>query len=360
MKKRFYRKDWFLPACIVLAALLISGGVIFYKQNSASDNSGQAQNSKFFIYECDQSNPESIDCQQKKYVESVNDKGFSETFKVLRSDYESSNSVRANCHQITHAIGREAAVKFKTIEAAYERGDNFCWSGFYHGVMEAVAKDYGREGINNNLESICSKSASERKYSFYHFNCVHGLGHGLMAVNGDELFDVLKLCDKYRDDWEKRSCYGGAYMENIMNAIQMGGESKYLKNDEPMYPCTAVDDRYKQECYLMQTSQALRVLNYDHEKVFQLCADSGEYSKVCYQSLGRDASGNSTSNIEQTVAVCMKGKDQPAKENCFIGAVKDFISYHHGDTEAKLLCNALQPNLQFVCNITREEYVRTL
>lgn len=357
--KRFYASDWFLPVAIVVAASILAGCVVIYKQQNAPQKLTKQGLAKF-VYTCDNSQPNSIDCLQQKYVNSVRSMGIAKTFDQLRKDYAANTAVQSSCHQITHAIGREAAEKYKTIEAAYDHGDNFCWSGFYHGVMEAVARDYGKDHINANLTNICANVAATRKYSFYHFNCVHGLGHGLMAVNEDELFDVLKLCDKYSDNWEQRSCYGGAFMENIMIAIQMGGESKYLKSDQPMYPCTAVDSRYREECYLMQTSQALRVLNNDYATVFELCSKAEGYQNVCYQSLGRDASGNSTSNIEKTISICMLGAANDARENCFVGAVKDFISYHHDDVEAKKLCSALELDLQEVCDSTREEYLKTL
>ena len=56
-------------------------------------------------------------------------------------------------------------------------------------------------------------------------------------------------------------------MQNIMFAQtpdqEVNYQPKYLKNDDPMYPCTAVEGKYKEQCYLMQTSQALSVESYD-------------------------------------------------------------------------------------------------
>jgi hypothetical protein len=37
-----------------------------------------------------------------------------------------------------HVIGRTALDKYKTIADTYAHGDQFCWSGYYHGVMEEV------------------------------------------------------------------------------------------------------------------------------------------------------------------------------------------------------------------------------
>ncbi len=54
----------------------------------------------------------------------------------------------------------------------------------------------------------------------------------------------------------------------------------------------------------------------------------------------------------------MLGKTLENKEHCVIGAVKDFISYFHSDTEAKELCNSLSGELKSVCLATADSYYR--
>ena len=100
----------------------------------------------------------------------------------------------------------------------------------------------------------------------------------------------------------------------------------------------------------MQTSYMLKVLSGDFLKVFALCrgADKG-YENTCFQSLGRDASGRSLSNADQTKATCDLGADYNEKSNCIIGAVKDFVSYYHSDVEAKHFCSILTPDLNKIC-----------
>jgi hypothetical protein len=348
---------WALPIIIVLASALFTASIVTYKNLTTKPS---AITSRAFTYECDTTRPDSIDCQQKQYAQAAAQKDMPIVFAELKTAYETTPSIKANCHQITHAIGREAAMRYGSIEAAYQHGDNFCWSGYYHGVMEAIVRDVGKENINNSITTICAETAASRPQSFYHFNCVHGLGHGIMAINGDELFSSLKICDKLSDTWQQQSCQGGVFMENIMASINAGNTGKYLKADDPLYPCTAVNNQYKTQCYLMQTSQALKVVNYDYAQVFRLCGTVGEYATTCYQSLGRDASGNSNSNIQQTVATCMLGPDEAAQANCFIGAVKDFISYYHSDQQANELCTALTASLQPICQDTKTEYYKTL
>src|SRR5206468_2613061 len=128
--------------------------------------------------------------------------------------------------------------------------------------------------------------SENQKYSFYHYNCVHGLGHGFMGVLDNEVFKSLETCDTLTDDWERESCYGGVFMENTMSEENPGNLSKYLKPDQPLYPCTDVETKYKNECYKMQTSHALRTQGNDFGKVFGLCSKvEDEFRPTCYQSL---------------------------------------------------------------------------
>jgi hypothetical protein len=248
------------------------------------------------------------------------------------------------------------------VSQAYVEGDNFCWSGYYHGVMEGIIGHIGIEQLTKESNNICSGvRVGKEQYSFFHYNCAHGLGHGFMANLGDELFTSLTTCDSLRDWWEKESCYGGVFMENIMADLNKEFHAtKYLKPDQPLYPCTAVAEAYKHQCYLMQTSYALKVSEQDFSKVFALCATvDGSNRAVCYQSLGRDASGNSISNVDQTYSSCMLGPDQEARSNCVIGAVKDFISYYHSDEKGYELCRKFESELRSVCESTAKEYYKS-
>jgi hypothetical protein len=110
----------------------------------------------------------------------------------------------------------------------------------------------------------------------------------------------------------------------------------------------------------MQTSYALKVNGYNFKTVFGFCDETEEkFRDTCYQSLGRDASGNTVSNIQGTYERCVIGKDYRAKSNCVIGAVKDFISYHHDDTEAKKLCDAFESDVRDICLSTATEYYKS-
>lgn len=210
---------------------------------------------------------------------------------------------------------------------------------------------------------LCADVEAESRYSFYHYNCVHGLGHGVMSISDNELFDSLDSCNTIIDEWNRLSCFGGVFMENVMSdpATNPTHSTKYLDSTKPMYPCTDVERQYKEQCYLMQTSYALRQVNYSFAAVFDMCAAvETEFQVTCYQSLGRDASGNSVSNVDSTKANCELGRTVEQRTECAIGAVKDFISYHSNDVKARELCRSFSDlSVQSVCDATATDYLRS-
>ena len=353
MARKKLRVKRLLPFLIVGVAVVVAAVVLFWpnhKNSQASSGNCSIQSTDF-------------ECWTKHYQNIVDTQSTKAAYEDLKAKYPKSQYIQSECHQLTHVIGRREAEKSKDVADAYTKGDNFCWSGYYHGVIESFATRYGEQKFVQTLNDICKGLREAKRYSFYHYNCVHGLGHGVMAVRNDELFIALGDCDTITDQWERTSCYGGVFMENIMSnpAVNKAHTTKYLKNDQPMYPCTAVADQYKEQCYLMQTSYALTVINYDFAKVFDLCASIEEaHQDTCYQSVGRDASGNSVSDVQITNQKCNLGKTDEQIENCAIGAVKDFISYYHDDSKAKELCLSFtQPSVQQTCQRVAAEYYQS-
>lgn len=364
-----FNKWWLMPFGILMVSVLISAGIVLFEPaflGGASAEVAQADvaGGKKKVAaggeprDCSGASANDYACYQERYQGLVQGSGVEAAFTELKSEYDKNEFIKAQCHQITHVIGRAATDVYGDIPNTYSKGDNFCWSGYYHGAMEATVAKIGPDKILKEADTICAPlGEGDQKHSFYHYNCVHGLGHGFMGVQNNELFESLEVCDTMTDDWERESCYSGAFMENIMAKDNPSHPSKELRADEPLYPCTEVEKKYKPQCYLMQTSYALETLGNDFQKVFELCGTvESEFRPTCYQSLGRDASGITSSDVDRTNANCMLGEDYEARSNCVIGAAKDFISYYSRDTEAKELCDSFDADLRKVCLKTAEEY----
>ena len=345
---------WFVPLLIIVSASIAAVTVLNPPKPKPVAKTVP-------IPTCMGTNETSFSCWQKRYQKVVTTQSPEAAMAALKADAHKVPYVNSNCHQMTHVIGRASAQIYVSVAATYKHGDNYCWSGYYHGAIETIAQKIGSDKILSQINSVCADLAKEKQYGFDHFNCVHGMGHGLMAIQDDQLFTALKSCDSFEGNWQQESCYGGVFMENVMDAIHhpLTG-SPYLKTDDPIYPCNAVEDRYKEQCFLMQTSHMLSVEGGDYSKVFALCATvDAPYNDTCDQSLGRDASGNSSSNQATTIEHCELGATTEAKKNCFTGAVKDFMSYYHSDKQAYAMCAAIpEPELAASCHADGEAYYK--
>ena len=292
-----------------------------------------------------------LGCYEQRYRSIVARQGVAEAFAALKAGYGADPKMQRLCHAITHAIGQAAMAQYGDVAEAFRHGDNACGSGYYHGVMQGFALSRGSTQLLSDLDGVCAGVPGKERKSLDYFNCVHGLGHAIMAVRSDELFDALHDCDGLTGAMEQNACVNGVFMENlIVDGAHGGHYSKYLKPSEPLYPCTAVAEKYKSECFDMQTSYALGVVQGDFAQVFALCARVGPpFRANCYRSLGRDAATLSRDQVPATVATCKLGRDHEQRSYCVLGAVLDFVYYYHSDVQAKALCSGVERDLQQGC-----------
>jgi hypothetical protein len=310
-------------------------------------------------------------CYQTRYERLVRDSGVEAAFAELKDEFTEDEFVNSNCHHLTHVIGRAAAGLYGDIASTYSRGDNFCASGYYHGAVEAVMATLGADEVQDEANNICADLRENRNQSFEHRNCVHGLGHGSMYVLQNELFEALRTCDALTEEWESDQCSGGVFMENINAHDNPGHHSKYIKVDQPFYPCTEVKTEYKTQCYSRHTEYALKVTSEHHTtvqdnfaKVFDLCATIEDgFRTACYSGLGyqaaMEASVANLTDVAQaafTRELCRQGQDNEALSHCFVAATRQLVFHYDSDKQAKALCESLiDSDLRPVCLQRTEE-----
>ena len=71
---------------------------------------------------------------------------------------------------------------------------------------------------------------------------------------------------------ERTSCKGGVFMENFVTSY--GGQSPWVRDSDPLYPCNTVAERDKYTCYQQATTRIIRVVGLDWEKIAQACAEA--------------------------------------------------------------------------------------
>lgn len=356
-------------ALIAIGALLVVIGLTLYwgsiRQVSNINGDKSTQNNQTAVQDsCSINQTITYSCYKKELIDLTNDKGPDAALAILKQEYDTNTFIKGECHQLTHVIGRATLDRYKDLGIAYQKGDYFCASGYFHGVSEEIITQKGAAYMFKNAKYVCARFAKTEYHQLDHYNCVHGIGHGLLeAANGD-LFMALKSCDTLNDNWEQTSCYSGVFMQNVMIEQSpdesVDHKSAYLRDDDLLYPCTAVDEKYKWGCYIFQSSYAIAKTHSDFPKVFGLCkALDQKYRNVCYGSLGRDASGVSNFEQDRTIAYCNQGPDDEAKLACFKGAAINLIYVYHSDKQAHQLCSALSESFKYACNGGVKDYYRT-
>ena len=268
------------------------------------------------------------------------------TLRVFDRMMGTDSAVEGNCHRIVHGIGSASLARYEgNVAKAFAEGSASCWSGYYHGILERAFVDADPDDLGTISRRLCDDEGI-RATDYLAYQCVHGLGHGLMIYTGYNLPVSLGVCDELATDWDQSSCTGGVFMENISSSY--GFTSKWLKDDDPVYPCDSVKERHKYYCYLMVTSRILQKNGYDWEKTSATCQDvEKDWIDICFQSFGRDASGSTRQNAGEILRLCALGGRW--EDDCVYGAARDITSNDAGARRERLLCERAAGALRPTC-----------
>ena len=264
----------------------------------------------------------------------------------LTAAMTTNRAVEADCHPIAHTIGAGGLLHFKgNVGKAFGEGSPVCGSGYYHGLLQWKLAGVSADHVAGVAQAVCSDPSIEVN-AFTHYQCVHGLGHGLMLYTRYDLPAALRLCHRLDTDFNQTSCTGGVFMENQQSSY--GIKSKWLEDDDLLYPCTIVAKRDKLYCYLLVTSQILPKVGYDWQKTADWCrrSDPG-FVDICFQSYGRDASGNARENPATIRQFC--GHAGSGEKQCLFGAVRDILNNEPNDLRARTLCETVQQGFRSYC-----------
>ena len=187
-------------------------------------------------------------------------------------DIKTPGPIERDCHRIVHAIGAGALSHYDgNVGQAFVAGRASCTSGYYHGILERAFLGIEQSQLGSASRKFCA-DAEIRKTQFIAYQCVHGLGHGLMIYTGYDLPTSLKTCDKLANGWDAVSCSGGVFMENYQASY--GVKSRWLRDNDLIYPCNAVAKRHKYYCYDLVTARILPKVDYNWVKAAKECRKS--------------------------------------------------------------------------------------
>jgi cytochrome c553 len=286
------------------------------------------------IADCEKSNKPF--CYRQAFGNLAYREGPQKALAQLATDDRHIAGVHADCHQISHWVGHAGLAYYKhDAGQALSHGAMTCNSGYYHGVLQLALAGLPRNVVVKKAQTLCNAPAVNTE-DFLLYQCVHGLGHGLMIYSGDDLPWSLSTCHKLLTSFDRVSCTGGVFMQNLDTTM---GVSRYLSAKNPLYPCTIVASRDKVYCYLMVTSRILTLDGFNWRKAAAWCRRSERgWVRTCFESYGRDASGTSQYDPRGTLKLCLLAG--PNASDCIYGAARDYGNNYAGGPQASGLCNA--------------------
>jgi cytochrome c553 len=323
--------------------------VASYVASSAADKGGSVATTfkpdKTELADCDTG---TNTCLEQAFGNVSYGKGPKAAVALLETKMDADAAVLADCHRIVHSIGAAALARYKgNVAKAFAEGSATCGSGYYHGLIERafVGVPDDELGLSLAANRICSDEEI-RRVGFISYQCVHGLGHGLMLHTGYDLPKSLRVCDDLEEQFDQVSCTGGVFMENANSSY--GTTSKYLKSDDLIYPCNEVATRHKYYCYLLVTSRILPAVGGSLERTAKVCRQSEpDWVDECFESFGRDASGIAKQVGDKILPLCrIAGANE---DDCIYGAARDIANNDAAGERAARFCEKVKASARAHC-----------
>jgi hypothetical protein len=317
-------------------------------------------------------------CYRKALTTEVARSGVAGAIAVLRKLARVDRAADNDGHVYAHGIGIEGYLHVRSVPATFEHCPVEFASGCGHGVIQAYLESQtAMDSVTIN--ALCAPYHGPGRTQWQLFQCVHGMGHGLNMMYRGDLPRALGTCDLLGVDWDRASCYGGAFMENIMGEISphhpatelaaaghehgsQGHETfKRLDPAQPLYPCSIMEQKYLPPCYEIQTAAILHFTRGSIPRTAEICNTApADMRPVCYQSLGRDITAKARRNPARVRSFCDLGAEQ-YRAWCYFGAAKSLVDWSARAEPGIEFCNEVgTARGALVCHRAVGEQIRAL
>jgi mono/diheme cytochrome c family protein len=290
-----------------------------------------------------------FECLEQAFGNLTFNEGPKPALAKLQAMSTTNTAVAGDCHRIAHRMGSAALSRFKDkVAPAFIAGTPVCASGYYHGIIERAFLGQPTNKLGVVAQQMCVDSQIT-KQTFLLYQCIHGLGHGLMIYTGYDLPVSLKTCKGLQTDWDKISCSGGVFMENFSSSY--GVASKYLRKNDPIYPCDdKISNPYKVQCYGLVTANLLKTTGYDQKKTAAGCNRSEpEWVGTCFESFGRDVSGIAGRSASKARASCHLAGSDKNESDCLYGVVREIVNSDAAPERGGRFCEQVDSKFRSRC-----------
>jgi hypothetical protein len=169
-----------------------------------------------------------------------------------------------------------------------------------------------------------------------------------MITTGYQLPLALDVCRQLKGEWDRTSCKGGVFMENFITSY--GGESPWVRSDDPLYPCDWVAEGDKYTCYQQATTRIIRVVGLDWDAIVATCAEAEKnWIATCFGSLGQNVSVNTSRVPAKIVPLCALARPHRGEDECIEYAAMDITGTFENGKRASVLCDSSVAAVQGPC-----------
>lgn len=289
--------------------------------------------------------------------ENENEQTVTKTFEDLITIYDKTMA----CHETAHHLGMWLYGYIHDVDRSLELAKQQCGGAVYHGVIQGYIlneKFEGAELDDIDIHTIC-KLESQNPYDIDHWQCLHGLGHGLAQLYDYDILSAVKRCNEFEEGLEQISCSKGIFMQNAVAYLE-AKRGDYNESDK-YYPCDAVEPKYSAPCYHYHVTY-LGILN--DRKLKQTFDDCDriipeEMIKYCYYGFGRQLSGNIQS-IDDALFLCEAGKMTEYHKYCLTGMVLTLVNGNKNPDVGFSFCSHLPEEYKESCYDGLGKWVKML
>jgi hypothetical protein len=313
------------------------------------------------------------DAALREVMTVLHHQGLAASLDTLEQWAARDSAVLRDGHQMAHALGRQAVADRGGDAAVIRQCRPAFASGCYHGVVEATLRDGGRIDMSR-LQRLCLET-ERASGPGPGYECVHGLGHGIVGAVDYDIHAALLFCDALSTSSLRTSCHSGAFMEAITTALGapaaagMAGHAHVAEHQhspagsqrtpsdrrlsidpaDPYSPCDGFDDPYASSCWLFQGFVILRHNGFDASRAFHVCeaAPAGRAAR-CYQSIGHQLTGLFQHDDRWIVDQCSRGRGYQAPE-CAAGAALALDALDWSGNRAVRLCASAPADWKDAC-----------
>lgn len=199
----------------------------------------------------------SEECMRQFYDDYTMQHGGEQAFAHLARLQAEHPNLLPSCHYISHGIGhamlRLSGNNPYNAFSFLEQHEVFknivtCGNGYFHGVIEELAKDTtDNDALVSLLRPICASDAIKNRG-----NCYHGVGHAAMIQTEYSIPHMLYICDRISSRPEDIfGCHTGGFMEHA----QAYQDDAIAENKKMRFViCDAQEPQYQPACYLEHSS----------------------------------------------------------------------------------------------------------